>query len=122
MGKGGPGEREAIATTSVVLVYRVIKSAKERREDFLPDEASGKRPRDLSPEKLRRHTGFSVWTTEAKAHAIARRFTRLGSHIAEVRLPRGALLEPFEDMPDHQTAYGDPDAFVERVVRVVPVR
>ncbi|HEX9269112.1 MAG TPA: hypothetical protein VF998_04640, partial [Candidatus Limnocylindria bacterium] len=106
---------------TAVLVYRVIKGDRARREDFLSDEASGKRPRDLTPEKLRRHKGFSIWRVEAKARRIAQRFQRLGTHIAEVRLPAGATLEPFPDEPDHQTIYGDPDAFVERVERVVPV-
>ncbi len=102
-------------------VYRVIKAPHAMLEDFFSDRASGKRPRDLSPEALRRHEGFSVWNSEEHAHAIARRFPRLGSHIAELELPQGARLEPFQDTPDHQTAYGDPDAFLASVVRIVPV-
>lgn len=102
-------------------VFRVIREPDASRADFLSDRTRGKHPRDVSPEALRRHEGFSVWTSEERARAIAQRFPRLGTHIAELELPEGARLEPFRDTPDHQTAYGDPDAFLASVVQIVRV-
>ncbi len=107
---------------AMTVIYRIIRGAQPSREDFLSDEESGKLPRDETREKLRRHRGFSIWLTERNARAIARRFPQLGSHIVEVRLPSGALLEPFDRTPDHNTAYGDSDDFLGQVVRVVSVR
>lgn len=62
-----------------------------------------------------------MWLDEASARAVALRFPRLGAFIAELELPAEARLEPFPEVVGHQTAYGDPDAFVLAVVRVVPV-
>ena len=104
-----------------IHVFRVLKGAQAVRDDFLSDEARRKRPRDTSSEALTRHRGFSVWRTEAHARAVARRFPKLGTHIAEVELPIGATLLPFPDASDHQTAFGDPDAYARVVVRIVPV-
>lgn len=104
-----------------VHVYRVIKSAQAMREDFLSDGARGKRVRDASTDALIRRQGFSAWLTEEHARAVATRFPSLGTHIAEVELPIGATLLPFRDTPSHQTAFGDPAAFVQAVVRIVPV-
>ena len=105
-----------------VVVYRIVQGAEATLEDFLSDEQRGKRPRDLTPEKWRRHTGRSVWLTEDNAHALAARFPQIGSYVAEVRLPPDATLEPFEKTPDHNTVYADPNALLDRVVRIVPVR
>ena len=80
-----------------IHVFRVLKGAQAVRDDFLSDEARRKRPRDTSSEALTRHRGFSVWRTEAHARAVARRFPKLGTHIAEVELPIGATLLPFPD-------------------------
>ncbi len=104
-----------------IHVFRVLKGQQADRDDFLSDEARKKRPRETSPEGLARHHGFSVWRTEEHARAVARRFPRLGTYIAEVDLPVDATLLPFRDTPDHLTAFGDPDAFVHAVVRIVPV-
>jgi hypothetical protein len=104
-----------------VHVFRVLKGAQAARDDFLSDEARRKRPRDVSADGLGRHRGFSVWRTEEQARTVARRFPRLGTHVAEVELPLDARLLPFPEAPGHQTAFGDPDAFVRGVVRIVPV-
>ena len=89
-------------------------------EDFRSDRERGKQPRDDSSDALRRHEGFSVWLDLSHARAVARRFPRMGRFIAEVELPADTRIEPFADVFDHQTAYGDPEAFVRAVVRVVP--
>jgi hypothetical protein len=102
-------------------VFPVLKGAQATRADFLSDAARGKRARGPSSEALTRHQDFSVWRTEEHARAVARRFPRLSAHIAEVDLPVGATLLPFGDTPDHLTAFGDPNTFVQTVVRVVPV-
>ena len=82
-----------------VHVFRVLKAEQAARDDFLSDAARRKRP-------------AAPW---------ARRFPRLGAFIAEIDLPVGPTLLPFPDTPDHLTAFGDPDAFVHAVVRIVPV-
>ena len=105
----------------MITVYRIVKTPEPTRDDFLSDGARGKRPRDDTEEAVRRHGGFSVWTIEEHALAMAKRFPVLGGYIAYVKLPAGATLEPFPGTWDHQTAYGDPDAFLASVVRVVRV-
>jgi len=104
-----------------VHVFRVLRGAQATRDDFLSDAARRKRPRGTASQVLIRHQGFSVWRTEEQARAVARRFLRLGTHIAEVDLPDGATVLPFRETADHLTAFGDPDAFVHAVVRIVPV-
>jgi hypothetical protein len=104
-----------------VHVFRVLKGARAVRDDFLSDGARRKRVRHTSTDALIRRQGFSAWLTEEQARAVATRFPSLGTHIAEVELPIGATLLPFPDVPGHQTAFGDADAFVQAVVRIVPV-
>lgn len=104
-----------------VHAFRVLKGARASRDDFLSDAARGRRPRDTSTEGRVRRQGFSVWRTQEQARIVARRFPKLGTHIAEVELPLGATLLPFRDTPDHQTAFGDPDAFLRAVILIVPV-
>ena len=104
-----------------IHVVRVLKGAKAVRDDFLSDEARGKRIRDASPNAILRSRGFSVWRTEGQARTIAKRFPKLGTHIAEVQLPLGARLLPFPDAADHQTAFGDPDDYLRAIVHIVPV-
>ncbi len=104
-----------------IHVFRVLRGAHALRHDFLSDEARRKRPRDVSSDGLMRHRGFSVWRTEEQARTMARRFPRLGTHIAEVEVPMDARLLPFPYMPDHLTAFGEPDGFVRAVVRIVAV-
>lgn len=82
-------------------IYRVIKGAQAIRDDFLSDGARRKRVRHTATDALIRRQGFSAWLTD--------------------ELPIGATLLPFPDTPGHQTAFGDPDAFVQAVVRIVPV-
>lgn len=53
------------------------------------------------------------------AATTAQKFPRLGGYIAAVDAPVETVLEPFPGVPEHQTAYGDPDAFVRSVVDVV---
>jgi hypothetical protein len=100
-------------------VYRIVRGKEATRADFLSDEARGRHLRDRSEGGRRRHRGFSVWTTEDHARRAARRFPRLGAYIAVVDVPEDALLESSRDVPEHLTAYGDPDAFVRSVVAVV---
>ena len=70
---------------------------------------------------LRRHDGFSAWTTKDAALSIARRFGLLRRKlpfIAEIELPASAAVEPFHRRPEHVTVYGDPDTFVRSVTEV----
>lgn len=105
-----------------IHVFRVLKGAEAVRDDFRSDLARGKRPRDTSSDALTRHHGFSVWRTERQARTVASRFPKLGPYIAEVELPPGATLLPFRDAPDHLTAFGEADAFVQAVVQITPVK
>ncbi|MBI2983417.1 MAG: hypothetical protein HYY42_04465 [Chloroflexi bacterium] len=73
---------------------------------------------------LRRHLGFSVWATKRRAVDAAVRYPELRKRfpfVAEIELPDEARLEPFSDVPDHLTAFGDPDVFVVSVIAVEPV-
>lgn len=116
--------RVVTSSITTLKVYRLIAGPRPAREDFLSDRESGKKPRNVSPEMLRRHQGFSVWMTREGAIAAARRYAALRRQhpfVAEIDLPDGTRVEPFAETPDHLTAYGDAAAFVRSTVTVEPV-
>lgn len=102
------------------FVYRIVRSDPPVADEFVSDRVRGRPLRDLSDDTRRRWEGLSVWATDVAAFRAARRYPSLGRHVAEVAVGGEIRLEP-SGRPGHLTAYGEPQAFVTRVVRVMVV-
>jgi len=108
--------------------YRIARTNPPTHRDFLSNQARQREPRPGSPDELRQvWDGLSVHETEAQSRRQAREFPRLGSYIAEMRIPdqpAGPIRwqRTFSRNPGHYTLWGDPDELLAFVVSIVPVR
>lgn len=104
-------------------LYRIVVTNPPTTEDFKSHRAKGRPLRHPSPETIRLLDGLSVFDSEASARANAHRYPRLGSYIAEVRIPDdgGFRYERSGTTEGHYTLWGDPAELLARVVRVVSV-
>jgi len=100
--------------------YRAVMTDPPARIDFESHVALG-RPHDrTTPETRRMALGVSVNATLAQARTRAR-YLRL-SFIAEVAVAEGGPIafERTGTQRGHHTLWGDPDALLAAVVRVIP--
>lgn len=90
-------------------VYRLIRGAKPRREDFLATRPEKARQRGL-PEILR--LGYSAYLTREAAERV-RRFPE--SRIAIVTLPQSPLVHVARTLgsPDHVTVWAPPQVSLD---------
>lgn len=105
--------------------FRIVRTNPTTDRDFTSNAARGKRPRNPTPEVLRRWDRLSAFTSFEAALANARIFPRLGDFIAELRIVEGGPItwEPHSG-PDqeHITLWGPVDSFSDAVVDVVRIR
>lgn len=92
--------------------YRIIMGPSAARRDFLSNRALGRVLRRSTPETLRTYDGVSVFEMSTQARAAAIRFPMLGTHMAALVIPEGAVIRierTFANQPGHHTVWGDPD-------------
>jgi hypothetical protein len=104
--------------------YRIILGPSATRHDFLSNRALGRVLRRSTPETLRTYDGVSVFETSAQARAAAIRFPMLGTHMAELVIPKGAAIHierTFAKQPGHHTVWGSPDELLGYVRRILSI-
>ncbi len=101
------------------VYYRVVKTDPPTRDDFLSDEAKGRRPRPAQVRNPLLYRGISVFETVAAIEAVRERVPLLG-HVAELAIPEGAPVGDHKTGgPGHWTLVGDPDVLLGCVTRIV---
>lgn len=102
-------------------VYRVVKENPPTERDFYSAAQMGRSiPPGADPDLRDSFTGVSVWDSESAAKAKAREIPKLGTYVAELRLPDSVVRRPFGPR-GHWDVYADPEVLRLAVVRVVPV-
>jgi hypothetical protein len=110
-------ERQVQVRQALPRFFRIVRSDPPTRDDFLSNEAKGKRARGNDPEVLRLWSGISVYDSPRRARATARIFPYLGISIAELSVPDdGSIVwERTTAGPGHYTLWGDPDRLLSCV-------
>jgi hypothetical protein len=107
-----------------VVLYRLIRSNRATREDFMSHEALGAPPRRrLTRREQDRWRGVSLQSTLESALVKANDSPWLGQYLAEVHIPRGVAVRIEQTGRDlyHYTVWADPDDLLSWVVSVIPV-
>ncbi len=103
--------------------YRIVKTDPPTAEDFTSDAAKGKPFAHPDPSRRRLWDGLSFYATEAQAHRNARRYRTHGRFVAAVRVEEGDAIRAERTLgPGHYTLWGEPTAFLARVVSVTVAR
>ena len=105
------------------VLFRIAKTNPPTNADFMSGKARGKQLLDSGEEKRRLWEGISVYATEAQARRTARKYPRIGTHIAALRVPgQGPIKwERTTGQPGHYTLWGDPEDLARCIVSVVRV-
>jgi hypothetical protein len=110
----------------LVTSYRIVKSL--HRSDpvmldvFRSNYERDARPRGLEVESALIHFGLSMYLERDMAAATARRWPRLGRHIAEVRLePGNGFCWAHTAQPGHVTVWGRPLQLLACIADILPV-
>ncbi len=74
------------------IFYRIVKSDRPSRADFLSHMLKGLKPRNPTPKSLHEYDGVSVLDTAEHAGAWAERLPHLGEYIAELHIPDDASI------------------------------
>ena len=103
--------------------WRIVRTDPSMVRDFLSSEAQGLPPRDHDPDTLRLWSGISVYSTPLQARRTATTYPFLGRYLADLRIVDDAGIRWEKTRGrGHHTLWGDPQAILNCVVRVVPVR
>lgn len=123
---GGRGRLIVNTTDELVTAYRIVKSV--HRSDpvmldvFRSSYERDARPRGLEVESVLIHFGLSMYLEREMAAATARRWPRLGRHIAEVRLePGNGFCWAHTAQPGHMTVWGRPLQLLACIADILPV-
>lgn len=105
------------------VFYRLVKSDQPDLDDFVSNEARGRRLPNPTPERVWRWSGVSAYLTPEGARGTARMFPQLGRFVAELRVGTQDAVQ-FAMWPDaddgHLTLWGEPSDLLDCVVRVFP--
>lgn len=109
-----------------MTAYRVVKSV--HRSDpvmldvFRSNYERDARPRGLEVESALIHFGLSMYLEREMAATTARRWPRLGRHIAEIRLePGNGFCWAHTAQPGHLTVWGRPLQLLACIADILPV-
>jgi hypothetical protein len=104
-------------------LFRIIRKEHPTSLDFTSKAALGIPCPDPDPNIRRLWAGLSFFATEAQARRAARRYQRLGSAIAKVRVAEVAGVRIERTLgAGHYTVWGHPDDLLSAVVSVTPAR
>ena len=103
--------------------YRIVQTNPPTVVDFLSGFDRGEQPPRRDPEAVRLWDGISVYATAPQARRTARKFSRLGSCLAQLDIPDDAPLriERTRHHRGHHTIWGDPAYLLGCVAAVVPI-
>lgn len=109
-----------------VLVYRIVQDVQRGDPAMLDALRSnyerGARPRGIEVELALIHFGLSMYLAREMATATARRWPRLGSHLAEIELvPSSGSCWAHTGQPGHITVWGRPPQLLACVADILPV-
>ena len=91
--------------------YRIITGPSAAHRDFLSNRALGRVLRRSTPETLRTYDGVSVFEMSTQARVAAIRFPMLGTHMAALVIPEGAVIRierTFANQPGPSHRMGRP--------------
>jgi len=106
-----------------LTVYRIVRTDAEEDPAFLNSFRShyelAADPRGVEHAWPVIHRGISGYLGEGAAHATAKRFNKLGSYIAQLRLDSGEAFNiAHTGPPQHLTIWADPVKLQEAVVDI----
>ena len=102
-----------------LTLYRAVSTFPPTRDDFLSDEAKGKRPRPAQLQDPILYRGISVFDDLAEL-AARRRRVPLPPLTVELSIPDGAPVTIHKTLgPGHWTIVGNPATLLGYVVRLV---
>ena len=116
----------AVSGTQVegfLTFFRIVEANPPTLTDFLSHLARGRLPHYRTARALRLWDGLSVYRSRDAALAHAGRSPRLGSFIAEMRVPDdGSIQYELDNGPHgHCTIWGDAATLCSYVVSVIPI-
>lgn len=108
------------------VAFRIVQGAAESdpgvRDSLCSNYERDARPRGLEQESTLIHMGLSMYMRRDLAEATARRWPRIGTHIAEVNLDPGyGFCLADTGQPGHMTVWGRPLQLLACVADIVPV-
>jgi hypothetical protein len=125
-GGGGAGQIVVNAAKELVTAYRIVKGV-HRSDPLMLDTFRSNyerdvRPRGLEVELALIHFGLSMYLEREMAAATARRWPRLGRHLAEVQLePGNGFCWAHTAQPGHITVWGRPLQLLACIADILPV-
>jgi len=100
-------------------LYRIVHTADATWEDFVSDEAKGKRKRGPQELDIRLYRGISMYSSRRTAHEMQERIPALGAWLAELLLPSFRYVEVHKSLgPNHYSVVGLPRVLAGMVHRV----
>ncbi len=122
------GSRRLIvnAAHESLIAYRIVKDAHRGDpsllETFRSNYERDAMPRGIEVEMAVIHLGLSMHLRRKMAVATARRWPRLGRHLAEVELgPGNGFCWAHTVRPGHITVWGRPEQLFACVVDILPI-
>jgi hypothetical protein len=114
------------AVVTETIVFRIVRGGSPQNPEFIAGLNSnygrGFAPRGAEMSSALVHMGLSTYLVRDRAAGIARRWPRIGDHIAELRLrpEHGIWLAPTGE-PGHITVWGRPLQLLACVADILPV-
>jgi len=100
--------------------YRAVEQWPVTRDDFLSDEAKGRRPRREQIENPVLYTGVSVFAGPFAIAVRRERFPAFPRHTVALSIPEGAPVRVEKTLGrGHHTVIGDADLLMSYVVGLV---
>ncbi len=102
------------------MFYRIVLTDPPTLVDFMSNRTKGRPRRAI--ESVEEWGGLSVYDDEERARETARKFPRLGAHLAVLDVPPGAPIRWQQTFgPGHYTLWGEPQDVLNCVVSTIPV-
>jgi hypothetical protein len=114
------------AVVTETVVFRVMRGASPQDPEVIAGLNSnygrGFDPRGAEVSSALIHMGLSTYRVRQKAASIAKRWPRIGHHIAELRLrPEHGIWFAATGEPGHITVWGRPLQLLDCVADILPV-
>lgn len=118
-------ELQEVEEDEELEVFRIVRTpdvaARGYVDSFRSHAELGIPPRGPEETHPLVYKGVSAFDTPERAAETARRFPRIGKHIARLRIRRGDALYFFWGARGHLTLWGDPIKLSETTVDTIPV-
>lgn len=109
-----------------MFLYRIVAAKRIEflylQDDFKSSYERSSPPRGIERRALIIHRGISMFDTATQAAEVAARFTKLGRHIATIKLTPEAQMNYAQTLnKGHFTVWGDPLKLVKAINDILPV-